>query len=217
MPGAVTNKSVVCVHGDACAAWDLGSNHMVLYLPEMTCMVSAQILTLTGMTKFELTPFESASVHTKFIDGYRPHENECRVITRVLQSKLSKMNNNTIWIPVNMMNGQTDQKAESDIKIVAPPPSPNKQQVETKRPQNDDKFKDPWTPTAKPMKWPPTQPTPIAALMTLTNGVSMDNPTISPVKPTIRQVAVLPIKPGDTAHFKVIKAHIETETTLPKL
>ena len=77
MPGAVTNKSVVCVCGDACAAWDLGSNHMVLYLPEMTCMVNAQILTLTGMTNFELTPFESASVHTKFTDGYRPHENEC--------------------------------------------------------------------------------------------------------------------------------------------
>ena len=96
MPGAVTNRSVVCVHGDAHAAWDLGSNHMVLCLPEMTCMVSAQILTLTGMTKFELTPFESASVHTKFTDGYRPHENECRVITRVLQSKISKMNNNTI-------------------------------------------------------------------------------------------------------------------------
>ena len=54
MPGAVTNKSVVCVHRNDCAAWDLGSNHMVLYLPEMTCMVSAQIL--TGMTKFELTP-----------------------------------------------------------------------------------------------------------------------------------------------------------------
>ena len=53
--------------------------------------------------------------------------------------------------------------------------------------------------------------------MTLTNGVSVDNPTISPVKPTVRQVAVQPVKPGDTAHFKVIKAHIETETTLPKL
>ena len=25
MPGAVTNKSVVCVCGNACAAWDLGS------------------------------------------------------------------------------------------------------------------------------------------------------------------------------------------------
>ena len=64
------------------------------------------------------------------------------------------------------------------------------------------------------MKWPPTQPTPIAALMTLTNGVSVDNPTISPVKPTVRQVAVPPVKPGDTAHFKVVKAHIETKTTL---
>ena len=182
MPGAVKNKSVVCVHGDACAAWDLGSNHMVLYLPEMTCIVSAQILTLTGMTKFELTPFESASVHTKFTDGNRPHENECQVITRVLQSKISKMNNNTIWIPVNMINGQNDQEAENENKIVAPPLSPNKQQPETSKPQDDNKFKDPWTPTVKPMKCPPTQPTPIAALMTLTNGVSVDNPTVSPVK-----------------------------------
>ena len=53
-----------------------------------------------------------------------PHENECWVITKVLQSELSKMNNNTIQIPVNMMNGQTDQKAESDIGIVAPSSEP---------------------------------------------------------------------------------------------
>ena len=120
MPGAVTNKSVVCVHGNVHAAWDLGSNHMVLYLPEMTCMVSAQILTLTGMTKFELTPFKSASVHTKFTDGNRPHGNECWVITRVLQSEISKINNNTIQIPVNMINGQNDQKVENENKTVAP-------------------------------------------------------------------------------------------------
>ena len=31
------------------------------------------------------------------------------------------------------------------------------------------------------------------------------------------QVAVPPVKLGDTVHFKVIKVHMETETTLPKL
>ena len=61
----------------------------------------------------------------------------------------------------------------------------------------------------------PTQATPIAALMTLTNGVSVDNPRVSPVKATIRQVAVPPVKLGDTVHFKVIKVYIEAETTLP--
>ena len=53
-----------------------------------------------------------------------PDENECRVITRVLQSEISKMNNNTIQIPVNMLNGQNDQKAENENKIVAPPLKP---------------------------------------------------------------------------------------------
>ena len=76
-----------------------------------------------------------------------PVKMNARVITRVLQSEISKMNNNTIWIPMNMLNGQNDQKAENENKIVAPPPSPSKQQAETGRPQDENKFKDPWTPT----------------------------------------------------------------------
>ena len=60
-----------------------------------------------------------------------------------------------------MLNGQNDQKAENENKIVAPPLSPSKQQPETGRPQDDNKFKDPWTPTVKPMKWPLVSPHPL--------------------------------------------------------
>ena len=94
-----TDKTVVCMRGDARVAWDTDNKHVVLYLPELTCMISIQILTLSGITKFEVTHNESASVFKPFSDEYRPHDNECRVITCMLQTEMNKITKNSIRVP----------------------------------------------------------------------------------------------------------------------
>ena len=75
-------------------------------------MISIQILTLSGITKFEVTHKESDSVIKPFNDEYRPHDNECRVITCMLQTEMNKIIKNSIRVPP-MKRTQLDPREKS--------------------------------------------------------------------------------------------------------
>ena len=104
---------------DVRVAWDIDNKHVVLYLPELTCMISIQILTLSGITKFEVTQNESASVFKPFNDEYKPHDNECRVITHMLQTEMNKIAKNSITVPPPATRTQLDprEKPRDDSRL----------------------------------------------------------------------------------------------------